>query len=139
MVFNIEVSIPILSFNNELEQYIIELGNEHHSLSHYSFSEMENNHARNRNHLIYVFIFENRKEIENFIKSIRKMKKFCIECLYEDNISCKLIYASSYYLSTIRKDKVVLYHKRKRSYSEDETILVNEIKCKPNKSCLVQA
>ena len=138
MVFNIEISIPILGFTCDLEKCIIELGHKHHSFSHYSFSEMENNLARNRNHLIYVFIFEDNKDLENFIRSIRKIKNTCIECLYEENITCKLIYASTFYLTTIDKDKVVMYHKRKRSYSEDETILINEIKYKSNKTCKVQ-
>jgi hypothetical protein len=98
---------------------------------------MENNLARNRNHIIYVFMFDENdiKELENFIKEIRKIKNTYIESLYEENISCKLIYASSYYLTTIDKDKVIMYKKRKRSYSEDETTLIKEITCKTNKSC----
>jgi len=132
MVFNIEISVPILELNSEIEKCIIELGTKHHSISNYSFSEMENNNRINRNHFIYVFIFDeyNIKELEYFIKDIRKIKNTNIECLYEENITCKLIYASSYYLSTVDKDKVMMYHKRKRSYSEDETLLVNEIKGK---------
>ena len=134
MVFNIEISISILGFTCEIEKRIIELGNQHHSISNYSFSEMEN---KNRNHIIYVFVFDDNsiKELEHFIRAVRKIKNISIECLYEENITCKLIYASSYYLSTVDKDKVIMYHKRKRSYSEDETILVNEIKCKSNKHC----
>jgi hypothetical protein len=82
--------------------------------------------------MILVFIFEdnNIKYLENFIKEIRKFKNVYIECLYEDNVVCKLIYASSYYLSTVDKDKVIMYEKRKRSYSEDENMLVNRITCK---------
>lgn len=134
MVFNIEVSISVLDFTCEIEKRIIELGHKHHSISNYSFSEMEN---KNRNHIIFVFSFDDNsiKELEHFIRYIRKIKNLSIECLYEENITCKLIYASSYYLTTVDKDKVIMYHKRKRSYSEDETILVNEIKCKPNKKC----
>ena len=136
MVFNIEISISILGFTSEIENRIIELGHKHHSISNYSFSEMEN---KNRNHIIYVFVFDDNsiKELEHFIREVRKIKNISIECLYEENITCKLIYASSYYLSTVDKDKVIMYHKRKRSYSEDESLLVNEIKCKSNKNCTV--
>lgn len=132
MVFNLEISIPIMNVTSELEKYIMDIAFNHHSISHYSFSEMENNNFQKRNHMIYVFLFLNNdfKNLENFIKHIRKIKYISIECLYEDNITCKLIYASSYYLSNIDKEKVKLYQKRKRSYSEDENLLIREIKCK---------
>jgi hypothetical protein len=91
-----------------------------------------NNNYRNRNHHILVFIFDDNdvKNLEHFIKELKKYKNVYIECLYEDNITCKLIYASQYYLSTIDKDKVIMYKKRKRAYSDDENMLLNEITCK---------
>ena len=45
-----------------------------------------------------------------------------LDCIYEDNIGCKLIYASPCYLKQVEKDKVQKY--RKRSLSENETMLL---------------
>ena len=132
MVFTIEIAMNVLNHSSMLENNLIDIAYTHHAISHYYLTEMENNNYRNRSHLILAFTFENDniKNLENFIKDIKKWKNIYIESLYEENITCKLIYASSYYLSTIDKDKVILYNKRKRSYSEEETTLLNGITCK---------
>ena len=90
---------------------------------------MENNKFINRNHIVYVIIFED-SDIHNlftFISKIRRKRAVYIECLYEENILCKMLYASQYYLTTMEKDRVIKY-KRERSYSEDEKMLINSIK-----------
>jgi hypothetical protein len=131
MVFNIEVSFNILKHNSviEIEQIIINLAGKYNCHSYYSITEMENNFYKNRNHIIFVISFDiiDIKLLEGFIKEIKKMRNVYIESLYEDDIICKLIYASQSYLSTIDKDKVLLYNKRKRAYSEDEITLFNGI------------
>ena len=129
MVFNIEISFNLLRSTSITETELINLAKMHHSNSHYSFTEMENNY-HNRNHHVYVFTFDDNDVhyLYKFIKNIKLFKDLFIECLYEDNITCKLIYASQYYLSTIDKDKVIMYKKRKRSYSDDENMLL--ITCK---------
>jgi hypothetical protein len=131
MVFNIELSVNILQNSTLLEKIIIDLANKYECISTYLFNEMENTYYK-RNHTIIVVIFENKDILllENFIKDINKIKDVYIECLYEEDIKCKIIYASAYYLTTMDKDKISMYQKRKRSYSEDETILVNGIKNK---------
>ena len=134
MVFNIEVSFNILKHYSvtEIESVIIHLANKYNCISYYSMTEMENNLYQNRNHIVYVISFETTdiKYLESFIKEVKKIRNIYIESLYEDDITCKLIYASQYYLSTIDKDKVLMYNKRKRAYSEDETMLVKGIICK---------
>lgn len=134
MVFNIEVSFNILKHYSvsEIENIIINLSKKYNCLSYYSITEMENNLSRNRNHIIYVISFDesNIKFLEGFIKEVKRLKNIYIESLYEEDITCKLIYASQYYLSTIDKEKVLMYNKRKRAYSEDEIILINGITCK---------
>lgn len=132
MVFNIEISMNYLRNTGEIETQLINLAYQYHSITHYYFSEMENNNYRNRNHLVLVFVFDENdiKNLEHFIKEVKKCKNVYIESLYEDNTTCKLIYASQYYLTTIDKDKVIMYKKRKRTYSDDENMLLNEITCK---------
>jgi len=117
---------------SEIETVIINLATKYSCISYYSITEMENSLYRNRNHIVFVISFDesNIKFLESFIKEIKKIRNIYIESLYEEDIKCKLIYASQHYLSTIDKDKVLMYNKRKRAYSEDETLLVNGILCK---------
>jgi hypothetical protein len=136
MVFNIEVSFNILKHTNvsEMEREIIDLATIYNCHLYYKLTEMENNLYRKRNHTVFVISFED-NDINNlgfFIKEIKKLKNIHIECLYQEDILCKLIYASQYYLTTIDKDKVNIYNnnKRKRAYSEDENMLINGITCK---------
>lgn len=134
MVFNIEISFNILKHCSvsEIESTIICTAKKYNCLSYYSMNEMENNLYQNRNHIVYVISFDTMdiKYLESFIKEVKKIRNIYIESLYEDDIICKLIYASNYYLSTIDKDKVLMYNKRKRAYSEEETTLINGITCK---------
>ena len=68
--------------------------------------------------------------LSHFIKEIKRNKCYFIECIYEDNIKTKLIYATDYYLKTIDKSIRIDYSnfKRNRSYSEDEILLLQQIK-----------
>jgi hypothetical protein len=64
-----------------------------------------------------------------FIKKIKQITGLYIECIYEDTLLCKLIYASQYYLTNIDKEKVVLYNKfkRERSYSNNEEMILKVV------------
>ena len=78
------------------------------------------------------------KEIFNcsiFVKKVKKMKDLYIECIYDDEIMCKLIYASQYYLTTMDKDKVVKYNKfkRERSLSDNEKLILDQVTNLPKK------
>jgi len=131
MVFNIEVSFNIMKHKNvtEIENEIVNIALCSNCHSYYKMTEMENNKFINRNHIIYVIVFED-SDINNlftFISKIRRKRAVYIECLYEENILCKMLYASQYYLTTMEKDRVIKY-KRERSYSEDEKMLINSIK-----------
>jgi hypothetical protein len=63
------------------------------------------------------------------VKQLRKIPDLHIECIYEDNIVCKLIYASKYYLSTMERENVIKYNKfkRERSFSDNENMLLNQL------------
>ena len=67
----------------------------------------------------------------SFIKIIKRIKDIYIECIYEDIIICKLIYASPYYLKTMNKSNVILYKEFKKEegkHTENEKMILNEIK-----------
>ena len=57
------------------------------------------------------------------------MKDLHIECIYEDNVVCKLLYASQFYQTIMDREKAIRYNKfkRERSLSENERLLLNEL------------
>ena len=109
-----------------MEHTILGLAEKYDYESIYSFSETDGTLKIPRYHHIIVvsFLEEN---LFGFIKFIELMKKY--RCVHIESIyNNKLIYASSYYLTTVDKGGVELY-RRKRSYSEDEQLVYNAIKC----------
>jgi hypothetical protein len=130
MGYNIEVSINIMKHTNvselkrEITDFALDLNCDHY----YYLYEVENKNRIPRNHIIIVVNFDD-SEIFNcahFLKTIKKMKNLHIECIYDDEIACNLLYASQYYLTTVEKDKVIKYNKNKRERSlsdNDKTIL----------------
>jgi hypothetical protein len=81
-----------------------------------------------RNHCIIVVNFDDSETFNcaYFLKKLKKMKDLYIECIYDDEVACNLLYASQYYLTTIEKDKVIKYNKNKRERSlsdNDKTVL----------------
>ena len=133
MGYNIEVSVNLLKhadFTN-MEKKVREIaeicGCEHI----YSFTDMDGTSKISRYHMIFVVTFPkiNLENCSTFIKMIKSNKEYCIECIYEDNHICKLIYATNYYLRTIEKDKMENYKvfARKRSYSEDEQTILTPL------------
>jgi hypothetical protein len=130
MGYNIEVSINMMKHPNvseikrEITDFALELNCDHY----YYLYEVENKNRIPRNHVVIVVNFDD-SEIFNcahFLKTIKKMKNLHIECIYDDEIACNLLYASQYYLTTVEKDKVIKYNKNKRERSlsdNDKTIL----------------
>ena len=64
---------------------------------------------------VYVVIFSenNFDDFLTFIKEIKKEKNIYIECIYQDDVTCDIIYASSKYLKKNDKDFVKLYKQNK--------------------------
>lgn len=128
MVYNIEVSINLLKHKSftEMENTILGLAEKYGYESIYDFSETDGTLKIPRYHHVIVvsFLEEN---LSGFIKFIESMKKY--NCVHIESIyNNQLIYASSYYLTTIDKGGVQNY-RRKRSYSEDEQLVYNAITC----------
>jgi hypothetical protein len=130
MGYNIEVSFNMLKHNNvselkrQITDYALELDCDHY----YYLYELEGRCKFPRNHCIIVVNFNDLQifSCAQFLKTLKKMKDLYIECIYDDEVACNLLYASQYYLTTIEKDKVIKYNKNKRERSlsdNDKTVL----------------
>ena len=123
MGFAIEMSHRINNTNmiancNNFDEYIRKLA--HKSDSYYRMNEYnENSSQKNKKKVelisVYVVIFSenNFDDFLKFIKEIKKEKKIYIECIYQDDVTCDIIYASSKYLKKNDKDFVKLYKQNK--------------------------
>jgi len=134
MGYNIEISINILKHNNvsEIKSQIAEFALDLDCSYYYYLYEYEDRIKFPRNQCIMVIHFgdEDDSNIFNcvkFLRHIRKIKDLHIECIYDDDVVCRLIYASHYYLKNVEKDKAIKYSKfkKERSYSEEERIILS--------------
>jgi hypothetical protein len=134
MGYTIEVSFDILKHSNisELKKTIVDHALDLNCDNYYYYYDMDGMVKIPRNHCIIAinFLEEETFNCAKFIKKIKKMPNIHIECIYEDDIACKLIYASNFYLKNVDKSKVVVYNKfkRERGYSDNEKYILNEIK-----------
>lgn len=132
MGYNIEVSFNTLKNQNvtDYEQEIIQIAKNYDCNNFYQLYEFEKNLYKNRTHSIINANFENVDKFTQFIKKIKHIRGVYIETIYNDtNIKPDLLYASPYYLTTMDKHLSKSYkkNKRERSYSEDETIILNSL------------
>jgi hypothetical protein len=135
MVYVMELSFNVLKHANvtEWEGNITSSAVDFGCSSYYTYVEMEYNKHINRNHCILVIQFQEKKEdVENmskFIRVIRRMKHVYIECIYHEDICCKLIYASTFYVTNMDKDKVQIYQQflKEKNYTEQELIFLQEV------------
>ena len=137
MGYNIEISINLLKHSNvnEIKREIIDFASDLECSYYYILYDYEERIKFPRNHMIIVINFANENDSNNclfncakFLCLIKKMKDLHIESIYEDdNVFCKLIYASSYYLKNVDKDKAIKYteYKKERRYSHDEKVLLS--------------
>jgi len=65
-----------------------------------------------------------------FLRMVRKQSGLTLECIYEDNITCKLLYASRGYMQLMEPGAAQRFRreKRERSLSETEKSLLGEKK-----------
>jgi hypothetical protein len=134
MAYTIEISINILKHSNisDIETSLFYIADKYNYDRFYKISETDGTQKIPRYHSITVvsFLKNQIQVLLNFIKEIKKHKYYNIECIYEDDIKTKLIFATNYYLQTIDKANRIDYtlFKRIRSYSEDETLLLQEVR-----------
>jgi hypothetical protein len=133
MGYNIEISVDMVKhpdfsrFKRDIVDFALDSGCEHY----YYLYEMENGGQRKRNHCIIVVNFSDDEifNCSNFLKIVKKMKDLHIECIYEDSLICKLIYASQFYQTKMDREKVTKYNKfkRERTLSDNEKLLLNQL------------
>jgi len=134
MGYNIEISFDLTKHSNvsDLKTEITNLALDYNCDHYYYYNcEYENSHKFPRNHYIIAVAFndDNIFDCAEFLKSIKNTHGIHIECIYEDEIKCKLIYASKYYLKQIDKSCVIIYNKfkRERSLSDNEKIILASV------------
>ena len=127
MGYAVELSFDISksgSFTDKQELIAIK-AREYNSSTQYSMHEIEGYGRKTiRNETINVVIFEDSdfNNMLDFIGEIKKEKISSIDCIYTDEISCNLLYASPKYLRRLDKP-TSLKIRRTFKKTEDETIL----------------
>lgn len=132
MGYNIEVSFNTLKHNiSETRDLIISIAVENGCNYYYNDFEFENNLCYNRNHCVITLNFQNYNcnidYIVKFLKIIRNIKGIYIESIY-DNDTNNILFASKFYITQMMDKhiaKIYNLNKRLRSYSEDETLIMN--------------
>jgi len=131
MGYNIEVSLNLLKTGNiqdSVRSYATECGCEHL----YEDYEFENKIQFVRRHCIITakFLHTNITDMLKFLKFVKDTQGLYLESIFDDD-SNHILYASQYYI-TQQMDKSAakefVIEKRKRSYSEDETMILHTIK-----------
>jgi hypothetical protein len=138
MGYNIEVSFNTLKHNIfETQDLIINTALENGCNYYYSDFEFENNLCYNRNHCVITLSFQSYNDnidyIIKFLKIIRNIKGIYIESIYDIDTN-NILFASKFYLTQMMDKhiaKTYNLNKRVRSYSEDETLIMNTVQ-KPN-------
>jgi hypothetical protein len=133
MGYNIELSFDILknSSVSEIQNNIKNLATINNCNYCYEDYEYETNVQYKRRHCIMTANFENTniKYLVEFLKKINNMEGLYIEMIYDEEIN-RILYASKYY-QTQKMDKYIAKdynsNKRKRSYSEDDTLILDAI------------
>jgi hypothetical protein len=85
-----------------------------------------------KNDIVQVVIFETEK-LENFldfVKVVRRDREVHVECIYQDDCTCDLLYASSKYLKRIEKTFAKNYKKKLKTKerTEVELMVMNALK-----------
>jgi hypothetical protein len=130
MVFNIEISINLMKHSNvtEIENEVVGLAKEYNCEDVYTFSEAEWDSKLSicKSILVFTFSKDNMMYFLDFIKIMKKNKDIHIECIYNDELLTKLIYASSNYQKTTHKIRNNQHKsfKRSRSFSEEEKMIL---------------
>jgi hypothetical protein len=134
MGYNIEFSFNVVNTGSvtEVLQSVKVYAEECGCEQIYEDYEFENKTQFIRRHCIVTANFSqlNIVEMIKFLKFIKSYRDIYLESIY-DETSNILLYASKYYV-TQKMDKNLAqefkFEKRKRSYSEDETLILDTIK-----------
>jgi len=133
MGYNIEISFDIIknSSISEIQNNIKELATRNRCAYCYEDYEYETNVQYKRQHCIMTTNFENSniKYLVEFLRNINVMEGLHIELIFDEELN-KILYASKYY-QTQKMNKYIVKdyntNKRERSYSEDDTLILDAI------------
>jgi hypothetical protein len=140
MGYNIEVSFNTLKHNiSETKELIIKIAVENGCNYYYNDFEFENNLRYNRNHCVITLSFQDYNYdidyVVKFLKIIKNIKGIYVESIY-DNDTSNILFASKFYLTQMMDKhiaKIYKLNRRNRSYSEDDTLIINVMQ-KPNQN-----
>jgi len=134
MGYNIEVSFNVLknSSSSDIQETIQNYAEECGCDYFYHDYEFENKTQFQRRHCVMTSNFPqtNIPYLLDFLRYIRKIQGIYLESIYDDT-SNQMLYASQYYLTQKMDKKCAkefVIEKRKRSYSEDENMILDTIK-----------
>lgn len=131
MGYIIEISFNLEKVSNhaELEENLHDMACNYKCSNFYIFEDADFFSKFKRTHCITVanfpqFEFDN---FVSFIRNIKKIKQCAIECIHTDDISTKLVYASSYYLTSINKQKAIDYktYIKDNNFNNEEQALLD--------------
>jgi hypothetical protein len=133
MGYNIEVSFDISRHANitEVKKQIADYALDLECEFYYYLYEVEDRCRIPRNHCVMVINFDDEQifNCAKFLKIVKRIKDIHIECIYDDEIMCNLLYASKYYQTTMDKENAIKYNKnkRERSLSDNEKMLLENV------------
>lgn len=139
MVFNINFSFDVKSVNISMTQNtLLDIAKDYDADNCY-FSFEDTLTKKNINIFCIFSLSFTSDMLNNMILCINKIQnvsKIRLDCIFEENITFRLIYASKSYLLSSEKNSVSNYKKfhRERSYSETDSYILNAIRNKRNNS-----
>lgn len=77
-----------------------------------------------KNDSIHVVIFEKDRfgYLLAYINEIRSYKKNYIECIYQDDVTCNLLYASPQYIRKMEKSQAIKFKKERKFWTPETEI-----------------
>jgi hypothetical protein len=129
MGYTIEISFNIIKKTNviEINYDMISLAKKY-GCENYYYVDLENKSHRKLYVIAFYFEQDDISNLIEFIKNVKKTKSNKIDCIYDDNILCKMIYASGYYLRKIDKSLAKKYKTLRNSeYKGNDLLIFNEM------------
>lgn len=125
MGYKIDLSCDVIT-NGCAKDTALSFASKHGCNSHYNDYEFDKG---KRNHCIMTFNFDNTGCMIGFLKNVKETRGLYIENIYDDDTE-SILYASSFYLTQMmdrHSAKNYKTNRRTRSYSEDDTLILNAI------------
>ena len=108
MSYAIELSIDIQKYDNnnmDIDDYMVLANKFKCDEQYFTYDFYNDSYQKSKTYSIQVIIFEkdNYNNFINFIHELRKLKKNKVDCIYQDDITCNILYASPQYIRNMGK------------------------------------